>query len=133
MMYRCGWASKLNQERVLAIWLPKAAFSDILQQAVASSYKANSSISHEEWKKALNESDVRLQWDPDHDPHGNKLERRAVQLGIRRNALATFLSEQIQKIEDITEFVVNQHQHVKAKRLKDLLVPVETVFTPGPV
>jgi hypothetical protein len=28
MMYRCGWASKENQERVLAFWLDKAAFED---------------------------------------------------------------------------------------------------------
>lgn len=100
---------------------------------MASSHKANSSISHDEWKKALDKSDVRLQWDPDHDPYGNKLERRAIQLGIRRGALNTFLREQIEKIEDITEFVVNQHQHVKAKRLKELMVPVETVFNPATV
>lgn len=129
MMYRCGWASKLNQERVLAIWISKTGFESILKQAVPSSYKADAFASHEEWKKALNESDVRLQWDPDHDPHGNKLDRRAVQLGLRRKALQSFLNEQIQNIEDITEFVLSQHQHVKAKRLKELMVPIERVLT----
>ncbi len=30
MMYRCGWAEKENQERVLAIWLKNTAFLNIL-------------------------------------------------------------------------------------------------------
>src|SRR4051812_43117942 len=38
MMYRCGWTAKENQDRVLAIWLNKAEFENILQQAVFSSF-----------------------------------------------------------------------------------------------
>jgi hypothetical protein len=34
MMYRCGWASKEGQEVVLAIWIARAAFDEILAQAV---------------------------------------------------------------------------------------------------
>lgn len=39
MMYRCGWAEKENQERVLAIWIKKGNFENILDQAVFSSFK----------------------------------------------------------------------------------------------
>src|SRR4051794_5128059 len=38
MMYRCGWAEKENQERVLAIWIDKKDFEKILYQAVFSSF-----------------------------------------------------------------------------------------------
>ena len=32
-MYRCGWASKKNQQRVLAIWIERPAFDCILSKA----------------------------------------------------------------------------------------------------
>src|SRR5947209_20300535 len=38
MMYRCGWASKKDQERVLAIWISKEDFDNILKEAVISSF-----------------------------------------------------------------------------------------------
>ncbi len=31
------------------------------------------------------DSDVRLQWDPDHKPDGSKETRRAIQLGLRNS------------------------------------------------
>ena len=33
MMYRCGWASKKNQERVLAVWITREGFHEILSHA----------------------------------------------------------------------------------------------------
>lgn len=33
MMYRCGWAQKANQERVLAVRIKRDAFEYILSQA----------------------------------------------------------------------------------------------------
>ena len=33
MMYRCGWASKKNQERVLAITISREGFEEILANA----------------------------------------------------------------------------------------------------
>jgi hypothetical protein len=51
-------------------------------------------ISREEWQDQVKESSVRLQWDPDHDPFGNKLERRAIQIGLRE-ILLNFLLKMI--------------------------------------
>jgi hypothetical protein len=36
MMYRSGWASKKNQERILAISLTRLGFEEILSKAVLS-------------------------------------------------------------------------------------------------
>src|SRR2546426_2076460 len=71
MMYRCGWAEKENQERVLAFWIAKSDFEKILSEAVFSSYNLSSYETHDKWKAELNNKEVRLQWDPDHDPFGN--------------------------------------------------------------
>jgi len=129
MMYRCGWASKENQERVLAVWINRKDFENILRQAVFSSFNPAYYTSHDEWKKKLNQKEVRLQWDPDHDPFGGKLTRRAIQIGMKGGVLETFGKHQIKMIEDITEFVKEQKLHIDNGELNKLLVPVETVYT----
>lgn len=128
MMYRCGWAEKENQESVLAIWIRKSDFSGILKKAVYSSFNNLHYDNHEQWTKKLNSSDVRLQWDPDHDPYGNKIQRRAIQLGMKGETLANFGKNQIQRIEDITEFVKSQKQLLDNNQLHKLCIPVENVL-----
>jgi hypothetical protein len=131
MMYRCGWASKdVNQERVLALWIEKSFFEKILSEAVISSFNSEFYVSQEEWKKDLEKKDVRLQWDPDHDPYGQKLERRAIQLGLKGNILEDFGKKQLKRVEDITDFVKEQKKFVEAQQLENLIVPVETVWLP---
>jgi hypothetical protein len=130
MMYRCGWASKENQERVLAFWLDKTAFEDILSQAAFSTFAAGNYESQDAWKQALATKPVRLQWDPDHNPYGAKMARRAIQLGLKGAVLEKFGKTQVQLIEDVTEFVRQQKQHVDTKELGPLLVPQERVYVP---
>lgn len=127
MMYRCGWAAKEGQESVLAIHLPKTFFERILSQAVPSSYQPWLFPEIASWQAALQAGDVRLQWDPDHDPWGNKLERRAIQLGLRGDVLKEFGQRQVTAIEDITDFV--KAQYAVLQRDPDALqVPEESVY-----
>jgi len=128
MMYRCGWASKKDQERVLAIWINKKDFEKIVSQAVLSSFNPAYHTSHEQWKNDLELKNVRLQWDPEHDPFGGKLQRRAIQLGLKDTALEEFGKHQIQRIEDITEFVKSQKQALDHDGINQLFVPAETIF-----
>lgn len=125
MMYRNGWATKENQEYVLAIHLKIGAFKRYLENAVYSSYDERLGISREEWQNQVKESSVRLQWDPDHDPFGNKLERRAIQIGLRNEFIKTFVREDIILIENISDFVKKQHQFVLNKDLDNLILPEE--------
>src|SRR4051812_45654491 len=67
MMYRCGWATKEGQEVVLAVWLARAAFDEILSLAVPSSFSDRDYPNRDAWQADVARSDVRLQWDPDHD------------------------------------------------------------------
>ncbi|MDJ0363942.1 DUF4291 domain-containing protein [Hymenobacter sp. H14-R3] len=128
MMYRCGWASKENQERVLALWLDKAAFEEILSQAVFSNFMAGNYESEETWKRELATKNVRLQWDPDHSPYGDKLIRRALQLGLKNEALEQFGKYQVTRIEDVTGFVQQQKIHVANRQLEHLHIPQERVY-----
>ena len=105
MMYRCGWAEKEGQERVLAIDIKRSAFDYLVKNAVPSSYDGSLGITREEWKKAIKNSDIRCQWDPERDINGNALECRSLQIGIRGKAIYDYVNDWILEMTDITEFV----------------------------
>ena len=128
MMYRAGWATKENQESILAITLPIIHFKTILQQATISSYDNSLFTNEESWKKELEKTEVRLQWDPDHNPYGEKQERKAIQLGMKGAILKSFCSEWVSSIEDITHFVKEEYRKVLSGNINDLNVPVENVI-----
>ncbi|MBE9033184.1 DUF4291 domain-containing protein [filamentous cyanobacterium LEGE 11480] len=128
MMYRSGWGAKPGQEVVLAVRLKRSAFEQILAQAVHSSYVPEIYGEPAAWKQAVENSDVRLQWDPDHTPSGDKCERRAIQLGLRGEAIAKYSREWILEIENISEFVAEQRQHVMARDYESLVLPRESVY-----
>ncbi|MGF2410972.1 DUF4291 domain-containing protein [Ferruginibacter sp.] len=128
MMYRAGWAAKEQQENILRITVPIIHFKTILQQATFSSFNSEVYATRESWKTALEETAVRLQWDPDHDPYGNKQERKAIQIGMKDEILKLFCTEWIVKIEDITDFVKKEHEKVLASKIEEVNVPYEEVI-----
>ena len=105
MMYRCGWAQKPGQERVIAIDIDRNAFDYMINNAVVSSYKPELGITREEWKELIQTSEVRMQWDPERDIYGNPLEYRSIQIGIRGLSVYRYVNEWTRKITDITDFV----------------------------
>ncbi|WMW80306.1 DUF4291 domain-containing protein [Undibacterium cyanobacteriorum] len=129
MMYRSGWAQKQGQEFVLAIRLRRTFFDEILSKAVASSFGAANMDDEAQWRTALSNSEVRLQWDPDHDPFGNSCTRRAIQLGLRGSMLARYGQEKILRIEDITAFVQQQRRQ-RDLDLSLLETPAESIYIP---
>ncbi len=130
MMYRSGWGTKLGQEITLAIRIKRDFFDHLLEQAVISSYELSDYSTREQWKSAIAKSNVRLQWDPDHSPTGKKLERKAVQLGLRRSALKEYGQNSILSIKDISAFVSQQRNYVQGK-FEDLIIPKERVYIPA--
>ena len=126
MMYRCGWATKPSQERILAVRLRRTAFDTILARSVESSHHPEvTGWERAEWQRRGKRAEVRLQWDPDHHPSGAKLERRAIQLGLRRSTLRSFAEDWVLEIMDITQDVVNRGPG------RDLSTPEEHVYRPA--
>ena len=128
MMYRCGWASKQGQEVVLAIRILRSAFNLILSQAVHSSYKSGLYESRDAWRQRVANSEVRLQWDPDHAPNGDKMERRAIQLGLRGEILRNYAREWVVEITDISDFVRAQRAYSSSSEYDQLETPRERVY-----
>jgi hypothetical protein len=130
MMYRSGWGTKDGQETTLGLRLRREFFDSILAQAVASSLGQSDQSSQEAWKASLATSNVRLQWDPDHDPFGNAVARRAIQLGLRGPALEDFGKRELLEVIDMTEFVSGQRELLSRVGTSELRTPVERVYVP---
>ncbi|MEN0065157.1 MAG: DUF4291 domain-containing protein [Myxococcota bacterium] len=131
MMYRCGWATKRDQERVLAIRMARDGFETILAQAVETRHRPDATgWSVQEYETAGKRTEVRMQWDPDHNPTGAPTERRAIQLGLRRATLRQFATDWIHEIFDITPEVQAHHANATPSRYEALQTPFERPYTP---
>jgi Domain of unknown function (DUF4291) len=128
MMYRSGWGKKEGQEVTLAIRIQRSAFDAILSQAIHSKYIPELYENEQVWSLAVKRSDVRLQWDPDRTPSGSRVDRRAIQLGLQGEAALKYSHEWIVSIENISEFVAEQRQHVISGNYDALLTPSECAY-----
>jgi hypothetical protein len=131
MMYRSGWGTKDGQEVVLGLRLRRAFFDGILAAAVASTFNASGLSSHGEWAAAVAKSNVRLQWDPDHDPRGRPLPRRAIQLGLRGATLEAFGKRELLDVIDMSAFVAAQRDALQRNGVAQLRTPAERTYVPG--
>ena len=61
-------------------------------------------------------------------PSGAKLERRAIQLGLRGDILAQYGQAWIMSIEDISAFVADQRQSVNSRHYGQLITPREDLY-----
>jgi hypothetical protein len=124
------------------LWHPKPArntsspsasaelfFDELPRAAVASSFDPTREASYDEQKRALQTSEVRLQWDLDHDPSGNPVQRRAIQLGLRGEMLRRYGQEEVLSVEDVTRFAKEQARTLTGD-IQDLSVPAERTYRP---
>lgn len=125
MMYRSEWATAENQQRILALRIRKSDVLKILKEGVLSSFDTTKYTDEAAWKQDLSQSEVRIQWDPDHDEFGMKLKRKAIQIGLKGEVLRKFATEMLVQIEDITSFVTAQR--IQKSINSDFLVPQEKV------
>jgi len=115
---------------VLGVRLRRTFFDSLLERAVPSSFHPEVFESHDAWKAAVEKSDVRLQWDPDHRPNGTKEERRAIQLGLRGDTLDAYGKREIVEIIDMSDFVSSQRENSVIERFEELVTPVKRPYRP---
>jgi hypothetical protein len=128
MMYRSGWGTKENQERILGIDISRQGFEIILKNAVLSTFQSNIYDSFESWKEKLNVSDVRCQWDPDRDIHGNPVDRRAIQLGIKGSFVENYIKDWIVNITDLTGIITGWREDIKNNSFNEDSLPEEKEY-----
>ncbi|MFD6608361.1 DUF4291 domain-containing protein [Micromonospora chalcea] len=130
MMYRCGWALKPGQERVLAVDISRAGFEWALRHACLSSYAPRLHPDREAWRRGLRVSPVRVQWDPERSLRLAPLPYRSLQVGLSGEAVHRYVDEWVLGLTDVTGLARSVHG-----RLTDgdevgaaALVPVERPY-----
>lgn len=116
MMYRCGYAQKEGQERVLAVRITRAGFDWAVANAVESNISGKPA--------------VRVQWDPERGLHHQALPHRSIQIGLTREAVQKYVHEWTVSITDVTPLVREVHAVVRAGELDAAraLLPVERPY-----
>jgi len=102
MLHRSKYATKHRQERILRIWLRHEGFRAILSKAVPTAHDPCLFPDPADWRVALARSEVRYQWDPDRDVRLRRLDRRALQLGLKGRIVSEYVESWIVGIEDAT-------------------------------
>lgn len=117
MMERCGWATKPNQERVLAVHVLRVHFDAALASAVPTSI--GESV-----------SPIRVQWDPERDLRGKKLEYRSLQLGLGQPVVKSYARTWVHSIEDVTPLVkeLAELRRAGAYQRAEAKLPVERPY-----
>jgi hypothetical protein len=122
MMHHCGWGTQSHLERVLALRTSRAWFNELLQCAVPTAPDPGT---------ARARAEVQFQWDADHDPAGAPLPRRALQLGLRGEALRRFGRWEVLEVIDLTDFIATQRKLALAGELERITLPRERLYSPA--
>ncbi|RKR05606.1 uncharacterized protein DUF4291 [Flavobacterium sp. 90] len=93
---------KENQESVLAIWIKKEVFKEILQK-------------------------VTPNWNPDYDYFGKELERQTIQLDLKEEDFEKLIKENIEFVFDISDFIKEQKQYISQNQIDKLMLPKERI------
>lgn len=118
MMYRAGWGLKdAGQKRILAIDITREGFEWALAHGCLS--HADKSMSKEEWEAKKNASPVRIQWDPERDLFLHPLERRAIQIGLSKEAVHLYVNQWIRRITEVTSLAHQIRALVQEGRLDE--------------
>jgi hypothetical protein len=130
MMYRCGWASKPGQERVLAIEISRAGFEWALAHACLSHFDPDLHDDRRAWSRRLAASPVRVQWDPERSLRLEPLPYRSLQVGLSGEAVDRYVQEWTVAIEDITPTVETIHRRLSAgdEQAASGLLPTERPY-----
>ena len=129
MMYRSGWATKEGQTRILAIDIKRSGFDFLVSNAVLSSFSKEIYKTEECWKEALKKSEIRCQWDPMRDIHGNPKMQRTIQLGIKGNIVKKYIYDWIMNIHDITQTVMEIREAIIEDRFLNSMLPQEFEYS----
>ncbi|GLY52680.1 hypothetical protein Lesp01_63360 [Lentzea sp. NBRC 102530] len=104
MMYRCGYATKEGQERVLAVRITREGFDWAVDNAVNS--------------RIPGKPQVRVQWDPERGLHHEPLPVRSIQIGLTGEAAHRYVHDWTVGITDVTDRAREIHALVRARDLE---------------
>ncbi len=132
VLRRTKYGTKNRMQAVARIKISHEAFKEILNQSIETHWKEELFPREEDWQKAINQSDVIHQWDPERDIIGKRLNRQAIQIGIRGEVIKKYVSDFIIGVEDVSELVheIGRVKKSNSGRYPD--TPVEKEYQVSP-
>lgn len=103
VLRRTKYGTKNRMQGIAKIKVSLEGFEENLSQSIEAHWNQSLFESEESWSKALNGSDVIHQWDPERDLVGKRLDRQAIQIGIRGEVIQKYVSDYIIGVEDVSE------------------------------
>lgn len=132
MMYRAGWGKKdSGQKRILAIDIKHSGFNWALENSCLSHFSEKIHLSHEDWRAQLENSHVRIQWDPERDIYLQRLDYRSLQVGLSGEAVERYVNDWIVNITEITPLAEQIRTLIQSKQFEQAiaLLPKESPYT----
>lgn len=123
ILQRTNYASKHKMEAIAKIKLSHEAWYEILSNSVPSQFDELRYENQMQWNLEVEKSDIIHQWDPDRALDGRKLERRAIQIGLRGEAIKRYVNEWIISVEDVTYLAKEVFEAVKLGRSTENILP----------
>lgn len=132
MAYRCGWAAKPGQERVLALDITREGLAWALEHSALSHYDRDAHPDQKAWQRQLKASPVRIQWDPERNIRLGPLPHRSIQIGLSGEAVDLYVDKWITAVTDVTPTMREIGALVAANRIDEakVLLPAERPY-PG--
>ncbi|AZA81346.1 DUF4291 domain-containing protein [Chryseobacterium lactis] len=127
MMERSNYGQKPNQEYTLALHIKREAWEKALELAILTSPEKRAYPNPKIWEEEFENANVYVQWDPERNIKGTKLNYRSIQVGISRHLIEEFNEDWIVKIEDynpLVKKILNLTKSGEFEKAKKLL-PVE--------
>ncbi|MFC4147874.1 DUF4291 domain-containing protein [Micromonospora mangrovi] len=130
MLYRCGYAAKPGQERVLAVRISRAGFEWALANSCASGYDPRLHTDRAEWSRRLRRSPVRCQWDPERSLRLAPLPHRSLQVGLSGAAVDRYVDDWLVDLTDVTPLARTVRERLAAgdEAGAAAVVPVERPY-----
>jgi hypothetical protein len=119
MMYRCGWAAKPGQERVLAVSISRDGFEWAITHSALSHHDPGVYADDAEWAGRTKAMPVRIQWDPERSLLLQPLGHRSIQVGLAGDAARRYVQEWTAGITDVTGLAREIHGLVAEGRLAE--------------
>lgn len=128
VLRRTKYGTKNRMQGIAKIKMRHQAFEEILDQSIESHWNKALFDQEDSWSKALNKSDVIHQWDPERDLVGRRLDRQAIQIGIRGKVIRKYVSDDILGVEDVSDLAHEIGQIIKKGSEKFPEVPQEKEY-----
>jgi hypothetical protein len=132
ILHRSEYATKHRQEAIVKIKITHQGLLEILQQSIETYFDPKLFETEEKWQLALDKSLVRHQWDPDRGLRGEKLENRAIQIGIRGEVVYKYVNDWLVELQDVTSLAKDIAKSIKENRRILPSVPIESEYLISP-